>query len=253
LITILGLGFTGQRLAQRLLARNIRVSAAIRGDAAKFQHLENLDLVNWENAHTLPRGSRLLHSIPTLPPEETAALHNLISVLEPARVVYISSTGVYGAQQEVNETTPAIPNDAKGRQRLDEENWVAAGPWSSLILRPAAIYGPGRGVHTAIREGRAPRSTGVVSRIHVDDLAALADAALFSNAAGAWPVADDLPCSSAEIIAALDPGGSVEQTFEIAGRYVDGREIRKILGVTLKYSTWKTGIPASIAEEEERN
>lgn len=253
MVTILGLGFTGGRLAQRLLARGEPVSTAVRGDRERFSHLEGLNLVNWNDAADLPRGSRLLHSIPTLPPEETAALHRLISMLEPARVVYISSTGVYGAQQNVDETTAAAPNDPKGRQRLEEETWVAAGPWSSLILRPAAIYGPGRGVHAALREGRAARGSGIVSRIHVDDLAALADASLFSVAEGSWPVADELPCSSDEIIAALDPSAAVERTFPTAGRRVDGRKIPKILNVELKYTTWRTGIPASIAEEKKGN
>ena len=41
--------------------------------------------------------------------------------------------------------------------------------------------------------------SGIVSRIHVEDLAAIVEAGLFSDVQGAWPVADDVPCSSAEI------------------------------------------------------
>jgi hypothetical protein len=83
----------------------------------------------------------------------------------------------------------------------------------------------------------------------VDDLAALADAALFSDLGGAWPVADDLPCSSAEIIKALVPAGETPDEFPVTGRRVDGRKIRELLGVELTYPSWKTGIPAAIAEE----
>ena len=77
------------------------------------------------------------------------------------------------------------------------------GPWSSLILRSAAIYGTGRGVHAALREGRIPRGAGagIVSRIHVEDLAAIIEAGLYAELEGAWPVADDAPCSSTEIAA----------------------------------------------------
>jgi len=254
LVTILGLGFTGQRLARRLLARGVPVQAAVRGDVARFRHLNQpgLRLVDWGNAGELARKTRLLHSIPTLPAEETRALHELIQSLEPVRVVYISSTGVYGAEENVDATTRPAPDDERGERRLEEEGWVAGGPWTSLILRAAAIYGPGRGVHTALKEGRAPRGagSGVVSRIHVDDLAALVDAALWSDLGGAWPVADDLPCSSAEIIewclgAAPAPGGAT-----IRGRRVNGRKIRELLGVELAYPSWKTGIPAALKEEE---
>ena len=60
--------------------------------------------------------------------------------------------------------------------RVDEENDVLAGPWSSLILRPAAIYGPDRGVHVSLAQGRHRMlgdGSNYISRIHVDDLAAI--------------------------------------------------------------------------------
>ena len=68
-----------------------------------------------------------------------------------------------------------------------------------MILRPAAIYGPGRGVHVSMEEGRFRFVGGgdnFVSRIHVDDLAAHVEAALLSDITGAWPVADEHPCTS---------------------------------------------------------
>ena len=230
----------------------------MRGDRNRFQPLidAGIRIVSWENARELRRNTRLLHSIPTLPPGETDALHELIEALAPSRVVYISSTGVYGAAENVDETTPAVPDDDRGRLRLAEEAWVRSGPWSSLILRAAAIYGPGRGVHAAVREGRAPRSagSGVVSRIHVDDLAALADAGLFADdLKGAWPVADDLPCSSAEIVAWCSGGGAAPETgAPVRGRSVVGRKIRELLGVELLYPSWKTGVPAALEEENGR-
>jgi nucleoside-diphosphate-sugar epimerase len=174
--------------------------------------------------------------------------------------VYVSSTGVYGARKEVDAASPAHPSDERGIRRADEEQWISRGPWRSLILRAAAIYGPGRGVHAAVREGRVPRGSdsGVVSRIHVDDLAAIIDAGLFSGVSGAWPVADDEPCTTAEIIHwCLTAGGMGQRadfqtpatpSVAIAGRRVDGRKIREILGVELTYPSWRTGIPASLAE-----
>ena len=151
------------------------------------------------------KAALLFHSIPPLSGPENGEIRAKIERIKPQRVVYISSTGVYGAATEVGAETPAAPSEERGRQRLREEQWIASGDWSSLILRAAAIYGPGRGVHRAIREGRVARgsSAQVVSRIHVDDLAALAEAGLLCDASGAWPVADELPCASAEIAAWL--------------------------------------------------
>jgi nucleoside-diphosphate-sugar epimerase len=264
LVIILGLGFTGSRVAWRLIKRGIPVAAAVR-DPARFTELASagLRLVEWslgagQTRLPLPGSQRLLHSIPTLPAAETAELHNIVDSLEPARVVYISSTGVYGGQQEVDENTEAAPTDSRGQERINEEAWVSRGPWTSMILRAAAIYGPGRGVHTALREGRMPRGSGaaVVSRVHVDDLAAITDAALFSDLGGAWPVADERPCSSAEILdwcrRVGGAGNSLEcpREFPISGRKVDGRKVRELLGVPLKYPSWETGVLACLAEEE---
>jgi nucleoside-diphosphate-sugar epimerase len=258
MIIVLGLGFTGQRLAWRLLRRGLPVCAAVRG-IERFRKLADagLYLYQFGTAPALPKDSILVDLIPPLQEAENAALRRYIQDLEPSRVLYVSSTGVYGDQTEVNEETLAMPSDERGRLRLAEEQWVSSGPWSSLILRAAAIYGPGRGVHTAIRQGRAPRGTasGVVSRIHVNDLAALIEVGISSDLEGAWPVADDEPCSTAEIAEWLGKiheiqGNDSRSTVTTHGRRVDGRKIRELLALELTYRSWRTGIPASIDEEK---
>jgi len=266
LAVIFGLGFTGARVARRLLQRGVPVSAAVRGVERFAEHaLSGVELreLNLEDPDSmgLPQRAAVLVTIPPLPEPANSRLHEAILRIAPSRVVYISSTGVYGDRIEVDAGTPAAPNDPRGDARLAEEQWMAAGPWSCLTLRSAAIYGPGRGVHTAIREGRLPRGSGagVVSRIHVDDLAAIAEAGLFSEIEGAWPVADDAPCSTDEIVdwccehLRWNSGDIPEIASHgaIRGRKADGRKIREILGVKLRYPSWKTGIPASIAEERE--
>ncbi len=196
MVIVLGLGFTGQRLARRLLREGVPVCAAVRDfeRVERFRELADAGLTLSElapdKASALPKNAILAHLIPPVP-----SLRHFITEIEPRRIVYVSSTGVYGDQFDVNETTPPDPNDERGRLRMEEEQWIADGPWTSLILRSAAIYGPGRGVHVALREGRVPRGggSGIVSRIHVDDLAAIIHAGLFSDIEGAWPVADDDP------------------------------------------------------------
>ncbi len=260
MVIVLGLGFTGQRLARRLLHRGERVFAAVRG-VDRFRDLATAGLTLSEltcDPCPLPRHATIAHLIPPLPPSENVRLRGLIEELEPARVVYISSTGVYGDRSEVDEESPVEPNDERGRNRLAEEIWIRSHSWSSLILRAAAIYGPGRGVHVAVRQGKAPRGagSGIVSRIHVDDLAAITEAGIYSTLEGAWPVADDEPCATGEIVAwCVERYGtkdlpSASPDPPIAGRRVNGEAIRRKLGVALRYHSWKTGIPASIQEDE---
>jgi nucleoside-diphosphate-sugar epimerase len=261
MVVILGLGFTGARLARRLLQRRVPVCAAVRG-VERFRNWADsgVQLAELSGSISLPRNSSMAVLIPPLPEPENVALRETIRQLAPARVVYVSSTGVYGEQVDVDENTPAEPNDDRGRLRLEEERWMAHGPWTSLILRSAAIYGPGRGVHAAIREGKWPRSagSGIVSRIHGDDLAAIVEAGIFSDIQGAWPVADEAPCSSEEIarwcrdLLQLEPPGDNEMPVgrRIAGRNVNGRKIREMLKVDLLYPSWKDGIQASLLDED---
>ncbi len=208
----------------------------------------------------LPARARVVVTIPPVAEPDKTFIQQTVLDLKPTRLVYISSTGVYGEQVEINETSQASPSDERGRVRLEDETWYAAGPWSSLVLRSSAIYGPNRGVHAALREGRLPRgsASGVVSRIHVEDLAALAEAGLFSDLTGAWPVADETPCSSGEIAnwyaalsgcSTLGPSTDSPTGTQVNGRRVDGREICKLLGVKLQYPSWQAGILASLAEE----
>jgi tetratricopeptide (TPR) repeat protein len=60
--------------------------------------------------------------------------------------------GVYGDQTEVNRPRPSRRARTRAGAR-DEERDVAACA-NHLILRPAAIYGPGRGVHVSLLGGR---------------------------------------------------------------------------------------------------
>lgn len=251
-VILLGLGFTTRRLAKRFLVRGVPVYAAVR-HAERFLDLRSLGVL----FNGFPKDAVLVHTIPPLPPDEDRELRKIIVSLEPKRVVYTSSTGVYGGQSLVNETTEPAPTDEKGRRRIEDEDWLRSGPWETLIVRAAAIYGPGRGVHVRIQEGRPPRAepAGVTSRIHADDLAAVLEAGSLSSLTGAWPLADELPFATPKLAAwcsrilgkELVPAW--DQATILPGRSVDGRKIRELLGLTLAYPTFESGVLASLAEE----
>ena len=249
---ILGCGYTGRRVAGTLLARGQHVIVTTRHPAS-LDDIARLGAtvtsLDASEGIEVPDGSLVLHSVP-VPVRILGA---------PRRMVYLSTTGVYGPLRDVDETTLPAPETEREKERIAEEEAVRRGSWSSLVLRPAAIYGPDRGVHVAMKEGRfflAGDGSNYVSRIQVEDLAAHAVAALESNVTGAYPVADDLPCTSREIaefcarlfnlpMPASAPRESLHETRR-ADRRVDGRAIRARLGVSLKYPTYREGLAAAL-------
>jgi nucleoside-diphosphate-sugar epimerase len=206
----------------------------------------------------LPLCSYVVYSIPPVEGYD-AFLWRSLAERQPKRVVYLSTTGVYGQQRDVNEHTPPSPRHDNDRQRVEAESAALAGPWQSIVLRPAAIYGPGRGIHESMARGRyrlVGSGDNFVSRIHVDDLAAHIEAALLSDVSGAWPVADEEPCTSSEIarfcadlltLPVPDSIPAIEAHHtRRADRRVDGSGIRGKLGLGLRYPTYRLGIPASL-------
>jgi nucleoside-diphosphate-sugar epimerase len=201
-------------------------------------------------AAVLGHGYRLLCSIPPVELEgggdATAAL--LAALPVASRLVYLSSTGVYGDARRVDETTPTSPRTPAHHRRLEAERSVA-GCASHLILRAAAIYGPDRGVHVAGPRQRSIDPDRVVSRIHVEDLAALCDAALESSVTGAFPVADLAPASAREVVAFCVAAGLAPEPLpesgpagSLAGRWVDGRAAFERLGVRIAYPSFREGV-----------
>jgi nucleoside-diphosphate-sugar epimerase len=254
-ILILGCGFTGRRVAQRFLERGARVTVTTR-DPEKLDDLAHLGatVIRIEDlaSHVRP-GVRVLHSIP---PEGSQGMLEVLGDA-PSRVVYLSSTAVYGGSQFVNEITPVDWTSERARSRLEVEESILNRDWSSLILRPAAIYGPGRGAHESVPRGQYNLSDTFVSRIHVDDLATHAEAALLSDVQGAYPVADEEPCTSRKIAEfcakilnlpkeVLEKNSSSAPARFSNNRRVDGSAIRRALGITLKYPSYRVGIPASL-------
>jgi len=253
---ILGSGFTGQRTAALLRARGWSVTCTNRsGDGGLRVDLSDTESLGALSAAITP-ATVVLHSIPV------PGIVDTLRANPPARVVYLSTTGVYGAAQLVDESTPIAPRTDRELLRAAEERAVLAGPWTALVLRPAAIYGPGRGIHTAMRSGTYRLNgdgSNFVSRIHVDDLAQHAQAAMLSALEGAYPVADEEPCTSLEIAAycarllgvPLPAPANADELGETrrADRRVDASAIRRLLNISLRYPNYRVGIAACLEEE----
>jgi nucleoside-diphosphate-sugar epimerase len=260
-VLILGAGFTAGRVARRLLEAGADVvvthrhAREVKGARCVALNLDTGAGLQDLGPH-LSNGVVVLHSIPDF--AGTPQLVEFLRPFRPRRIVYLSTTGVYGAADQVDERTPPGPDTEQHRLRVDTETTLASGPWSLMVLRPAGIYGPRRGVHWSARRNlfRPPSEERVVSRIHVEDLAEHALRAMQGSEIGAFPVADEAPCPSIEVAAwtcaylgvPFVPGPEGEPR---RGRRVDGSAVRALLGVALRYPSYREGVPACLAAEDE--
>jgi nucleoside-diphosphate-sugar epimerase len=186
------------------------------------------------------------------------------------RIVYLSSTGVYGDHGGawIDETAACVPSDARSALRLEAENgWRSVGSESGKavhVLRLGGIYGPGRNALEDLRNGTARRvvKPGLAfNRIHVEDIARAIAACLANRGpGGTWNVVDDEPAPPQDVVAYAAALAGVEPPpeipFEAAGLstaarafYADSkrcanRALRRELGVTLAYPTYREGLRA---------
>ena len=126
----------------------------------------------------------------------------------PRKVVYLSTTAVYGdcGGRWIDETAPLQPGTARGRRRLDaERRWLRWGDSQGVpvvVLRVPGIYGPGRLPLERLRKGvpvLAEQDSPFTNRIHADDLARVCLLAMQRGRAGeAYNVSDGHPTSMSD-------------------------------------------------------
>jgi nucleoside-diphosphate-sugar epimerase len=191
-VLMAGCGDLGQRVALLLRARGDEVYALRRNPPAQegssVQWLR-ADLTRAQSIPELPEGITQLVYLPAPDAREeqayravfVEALGHLLQVLhgQPLqRVLFVSSSAVYGEHGEawVDEDTPPAPLGFNGKVLLEAERLLSSQPVTSIVLRLAGLYGPGRlQLLERLRAGNAcaPRAPAHWSnRIHVDDAAA---------------------------------------------------------------------------------
>ena len=121
----------------------------------------------------------------------------------PRRIVYISTSAVYGDCQGawITESQAVNPATARGHRRLDAEQqlraWCSARNTQWILLRVPGIYGPGKLPLARIRKGTPvlrEEDSPFTNRIHADDLAAVCVAAMHSTQANTiYNVSDGHP------------------------------------------------------------
>ncbi|MEA3278779.1 MAG: SDR family oxidoreductase [Pseudomonadota bacterium] len=278
---ILGCGHIGRQVARHYLDRAEPVLGLVRG-AQSLAALEQESIPGLardlavDPLGDLPlAGARVFHFAPP-PVRGVEDLHTrrLVSAFEhigdPERLVYISTTGVYGDCEGawVDETWPARPVVDRARRRWDAEQtlrrWSHASGGALVILRVAGIYGPGRLPLQRIREGlplvreaQAPFS----NRIHAGDLVEVCVAAMERGKTGAlYNVCDGNPSTMTDYFFRVADGAglprppviSLEEAEEQLSpgmmsymresRRLSNRRMLEELGVKLRFPTLEAGL-----------
>jgi nucleoside-diphosphate-sugar epimerase len=221
------------------------------------------------------------YALVSIPPDESgepvlAAFGDALAAGQRLRsAVYLSTVGVYGDHDGgwVDEQTPVAPTSGRSRRRLAaEQAWQQFGAREGIpiaVFRLAGIYGPGQNALVALARGKARRIAKpgqIFNRIHVADIARAIDAAFARRANGVFNVADDEPAPPADpiVFAAklLGREPPPEIVFDEAApsmsptalsfwqecRRVRNHRLKRELGVTLRYPTYREGLRALFAE-----
>ncbi len=200
-LLIVGCGDVGMRLLP-LVRRAFRV-IAITSQPERCAQLRAAGAVplvaNLDHPATLRRLKGLArHVVHLAPPQPEGSLDQrtryLTAILpERARLVYISTTGVYGDCQGawVDESRPAAPRNARAVRRVDAEqvlrNWARRSGSVLSILRAPGIYAADRLPLARLQAGTpalAPDDDVYTNHIHADDLARAVARALFKGLPG---------------------------------------------------------------------
>lgn len=272
-ILMIGFGYVANHTAARLVRAGWRVLASTRS-AETAQAITRAgyeavlaDPATSDGARTLDaaaaRADAILSSVP--PDEDGDPVLPALrpETLKAARLIYLSTTGVYGDRRGgwAFEADALNPGPARSvRRARAEAQWLAL---NALSLRLGGIYGPGRSAFDRLERG-APvfdQPGQVFSRIHVDDIAqAVALALARPHVSGPLNIVDDQPSSQAEVMCGAarlagwpppeirpferDKASAMQASFFDENRRVSNARAKQVLGWRPAYPGWRDGLDA---------
>jgi len=208
--------------------------------------------------------------------QRSANLISALSARPPERLVYISTSGVYGdcGGAWVDEERPLAPQTVRAARRVDAErslfDWGRRCGVAVAVLRVPGIYAAERLPLAQLKRGapvlRAEDDV-YTNHIHADDLAAICAVALARAAAGrAYNASDDGEIKMGDYFdlvadrARLQRPPRVARAAAEAGAIAEGlmsfmRESRRLsntrmkaeLGVRLRYPSVREGVPSCVS------
>jgi nucleoside-diphosphate-sugar epimerase len=279
-VLIIGCGDIGLRVATLLAPTPVTGVVHTAASAARL-HAQAVDALQLDldvplSVADLPvQGSEVYYFAPPPPRGDTdTRVSDLCAAWRgdglPRRVVYISTSAVYGdcAGAWIDETAALRPGTARGRRRLDaERRWLQ---WSGetgvpvVLLRVPGIYAPDRLPVKRLRAGLpvlAEKDSPYTNRIHADDLAQACVAAMRRGEPGsAYNVSDGHPTTMTDYFnqvadhlglarpPVVDRAGAARVlsasmlSFLGESKRLDNRRLREQLGVVLRYPDLAAGL-----------
>ncbi|MHB1196817.1 MAG: NAD-dependent epimerase/dehydratase family protein [Lutibacter sp.] len=245
-ISILGCGWLGKPLAISLikLGHKIKGSTTSEEKLPDFQEigiapfLINLDTLE-ENISTFLDSEILIVALPS---KDIEGFKNLISHIEKSpvkKVIFISSTSVYGNSNEmVTEESETLPSALVTIEMLFKNSIY----FETTIIRFAGLFGYNRKPGNFFSKGRKiPNPEGFVNMIHQDDCIQLIEKVIEKNA---WNqifngCADTHPTRKEFYTkCTLDIGFEIpifEQVTEIQQKVISNKKSIELLDLTYKY------------------
>jgi nucleoside-diphosphate-sugar epimerase len=276
---IIGCGYLGRRVAKRWLAQGHTVHALTRSKNAELKALGiqpiRGDVRELLDAFVLPPAETVLYAVaPDRNEDQTPAdvwimglIHMTTGIAEwqkHPRLIFISSTSVYGQTdgEEVDECSVTDPQEEAGQALVRAEDFLHREWPDAVILRFAAIYGPGRLLRSkAIQAGEPivadPEKW--LNLVHVEDGAdailateAHAEPGRIYNICDGEPVRRrDFYSRMAEELRApppryVLPSPEALPPHETANRRVSNQRMREELKVELRYPDYEVGLRGSL-------
>jgi len=197
--TVIGCGDIGFRVSQKLIKQGHQVQATIHfeeGDKVPQSAGIKTIIANFDYQEDVPElplhGQKLFYFMP--PQGGGSSDYRMLNFCRklsadnhPSKVVYISTSGVYGdcGDKLVTEETPVNPMTSRAKRRISAETQLREQAdnlgFELTVLRVTGIYGPGRLPISQLQKGhevlRAEDAPGT-NRIHSLDLVTICLAAM---------------------------------------------------------------------------
>lgn len=266
-VLIVGFGETAKLLANNLLAQGHQVTGlSRRGTAyagvymlAQDVHcadLAGLPSIDWVYVLLSPDERHI-----------AAYEHTFLQSLQPLyeslqqhpvqRVVFVSSTSVYGQGQgeQVDEFTPPHPAVGSTAAVLwqAEQQWREVWQDRLIVVRPSGIYGAGRlRLIRWVQSAKPVLLNQWTNRIHVQDLAAILAGLASDPAPEKLYVATDMqPAWQHEVLDGIAAGlglpAVARQPAPVSGKQLSATHLAR-QGYHYLYPTWKEGYASAIQQ-----
>ncbi|MFK5926186.1 MAG: NAD-dependent epimerase/dehydratase family protein [Desulfuromusa sp.] len=280
--TIIGCGDIGFRVARELIKQGQQVQATIHYEEGTIvpqsAGIETI-VANFDYQEDIPdfsmQGQKLFYFMsPQGGGSSDYRMLNFCRKLSPkncpAKIVYISTSGVYGdcGEELVTEENPTNPQTSRAKRRVSAESQLQEQAeklgFDLVILRVTGIYGPGRlplsqlkKGHEVLRPEDAPRT----NRIHSLDLVVICLAAMERGEAGdIFNVCDGQESSMSEYFMAVADMYALPQPAQLSwseaekvmnpltfsflkeSRRMSNRKLLEKLAIKLRYPTLEEGL-----------